>query len=408
VVKGPSHAVIGANYGDEGKGLITDYLVRQARPDYVVRFNGGAQAGHTVVTELDNQRHVFKYIGCVSFVGVPTILSEHFIVNPILFNYELASLDGRVNVRVMVDERALVTTPFDMLINQTIERARGGAKHGSCGVGINETVTRSEREGFALRVQDLTDTNRLRQKLETIRESHVPQRIMTFGFTREEAEDLMTELRTAVYVDAFIAECVEFLKEVQLIDWIGELRSNGSVVFEGAQGLALDEHAKDFPHVTRSRTGLTNVVRLSHQLGIKTLKPVYVTRAYLTRHGNGPLKNELLNGDYPRKPYRLINEKTNVDNEHQGRFRYAYLDIDALVERVKADVKWASMRELKLEPAIAVTCLDQVDEQVTIMHEEKFQQVWKQDLPFLLKRHLGFEWSLASEGPTADDVRRCE
>ncbi len=75
-------AVIGANFGDEGKGLITDYLA-QTGGDVVVRFNGGAQAGHTVVTP-EGRRHVFSHFGSGSFAELPTFFSQHTIVNPIL------------------------------------------------------------------------------------------------------------------------------------------------------------------------------------------------------------------------------------------------------------------------------------------------------------------------------------
>lgn len=415
MVRPPSYAVIGANYGDEGKGLITDFLAREFKPDYVIRFNGGAQAGHTVTT-ADGKRHVFKHVGAGSLAGIPTILSEHFISNPILLNTELAMLDGAVEANLLVDDRSLLTTPFDMLVNQTVERLRGGAKHGSCGVGINETVTRSEKSTFCLRVHDLLDMDTLRQKLELIREMYIPYRIKSFGFNDDEISGLMTDLRNPVFVDGFITECERFLQNVQLLDGIGKLRKLGCVVFEGAQGLALDEHSKDFPHVTRSRTGMANVASLARQLGIEDIRPIYVTRAYMTRHGAGPLKNELhwekgTPHQRPKKPYRLIDDQTNIDNEHQGSLRFAYLDIDAVIERVHDDVMQAKQllggtlgRDMK--PGIAVTCLDQVEGAACIYHEGQAKTVWKQDLPFLLKHNLGFEWSLASDGPSADDVRR--
>ena len=83
--------VIGANYGDEGKGLMTDFLCRQHSADLVVRFNGGAQAGHTVVTP-EGERHVFHHIGSGYFAGVPTYLSKFFVSNPVLFKQEYQEL----------------------------------------------------------------------------------------------------------------------------------------------------------------------------------------------------------------------------------------------------------------------------------------------------------------------------
>ena len=82
--------VIGANFGDEGKGLVTDYLCSQGA-GVVVRFNGGAQAGHTVVTP-EGERHVFRHFGSGTFLGVPTFLSQFFVCNPILFFEERKQL----------------------------------------------------------------------------------------------------------------------------------------------------------------------------------------------------------------------------------------------------------------------------------------------------------------------------
>jgi adenylosuccinate synthase len=85
-----ARVVIGANFGDEGKGLLTDYLCAQGA-GMVVRFNGGANAGHTVVTP-DGKRHVFSHFGSGSFCDVPTFLSPYFVCNPVLFFHELETL----------------------------------------------------------------------------------------------------------------------------------------------------------------------------------------------------------------------------------------------------------------------------------------------------------------------------
>ena len=85
-----ARAVIGSNFGDEGKGLVVDYLCKTGG-EVVVRFNGGAQAGHTVVTP-EGLRHVFRHFGSGTLYGVPTFLSQFFIVNPIIFFHELQDL----------------------------------------------------------------------------------------------------------------------------------------------------------------------------------------------------------------------------------------------------------------------------------------------------------------------------
>src|SRR6185312_724333 len=118
-------AVIGANFGDEGKGLVTDFLCDRENATLVVRYNGGAQAGHTVVVP-DGRRHVFSHVGSGSFCDVPTHLSKFFLVNPVVFAREQIELD-QIGVRptVYVDRDARVTTVVDMLINQALEDKRG-------------------------------------------------------------------------------------------------------------------------------------------------------------------------------------------------------------------------------------------------------------------------------------------
>ena len=127
-------AVIGSGYGDEGKGLVTDSL--SASTTRVVRYNGGAQAGHTVC-KANGIRHVFHHVGAGTFSGATTHLSKFFVVNPILANQELAELAQLgYNPVITVDLYAPVTTPIDMMINQAVEQQRGNNRHGSCGIGF--------------------------------------------------------------------------------------------------------------------------------------------------------------------------------------------------------------------------------------------------------------------------------
>ncbi len=159
--------VIGANFGDEGKGLMTDYYAAKA-DSIVVRFNGGAQAGHTVVTP-DNKRHVFSHIGSGSFAGAETFLSRYFVCNPLLFRKEWDVLSPKCAIpQIHVDAAAIVTTPYDMMINQIAEDLRGSGRHGSCGMGFGETIERCTHAPLALAYADLADTAGLRMKLAKI------------------------------------------------------------------------------------------------------------------------------------------------------------------------------------------------------------------------------------------------
>ena len=152
--------VIGANFGDEGKGLMTDFFAREYMNKYgkclVSCTNGGSQKGHTVISE-DGDRHVFHHFGSGNFVGADTYLTRFFIVNPIIFNREYDELlEKKALTKTYVDKRCRVTLPTDMMLNQLVEERRGNGKHGSCGFGIFETICRSRE--LAITVEDLLYT----------------------------------------------------------------------------------------------------------------------------------------------------------------------------------------------------------------------------------------------------------
>src|SRR5215467_6229237 len=169
-------AVIGANFGDEGKGLAVHTVVARDLDAAVIRFNGGAQAGHTVIAE-HGRRHVFSHFGAGTLRGAATFLSRFFVVQPSIFARETAELAGiGVKPVVFVDPDAQVTTPFDVFINHWAEETRGGTRHGSVGVGFGETIERFER-GYPLAVRDLGDDKHLMEILTRIREVWLPIRL---------------------------------------------------------------------------------------------------------------------------------------------------------------------------------------------------------------------------------------
>ncbi len=306
--------VIGANFGDEGKGLLTDYLCAQGA-GVVVRFNGGAQAGHTVVTP-DNERHVFHHFGSGSLLGVPTFLSQFFVCNPILFFKEydqLVALGYHPDVYAHPD--CLVTTLWDMLINQVREEERGNKRHGSCGVGFHETITRSTVPELKITLGDIWNGgHRLAKQLDEIAGKFFTYRTRAVFANPEEA------------IEKFIECCNRFAEYVNPLG-IGQCKDP---VFEGAQGLLLDQDNKEyFPHVTHSKTGMANVETLCAQAGITDKDIYYVSRTYLTRHGAGRL---------PKEDAELVYEDdTNAPNQFQGSLRFAQLDTSMLRDRCKKD-----------------------------------------------------------------------
>lgn len=310
-----ARVVIGANFGDEGKGLVTDYLCHTQGAGIVVRFNGGAQAGHTVVRP-DGKRHVFHHFGSGSFEGVPTYLSQFFVVNPIAFYRELADLHA-LGLRPVVyaHPECLVTTFADMMINQFLEDKRGDQRHGSVGMGVNETIERSGIPELKITMADLWNgAKSLEQKLVEICGRYAEFRT---GRCLDKPQDMIA---------AFLKACAALADDVHPLG----IAQCEEPVFEGAQGLLLDQNNKEFfPHLTRSNTGMQNVRALCAQAGIGDIDAYYVSRTYLTKHGAGKLPGEDAAMSYP--------DDTNVEHPYQGRLRFAPLDIASLRNRCASD-----------------------------------------------------------------------
>lgn len=309
-----ARVVIGANFGDEGKGLVTDHLCASEGAGIVVRYNGGAQAGHTVVTP-DGLRHVFHHFGSGTFCNIPTFLSQFFILNPIVCMVEAGDLSKiGFNPVLYAHPNCLVTTFADMMINQRIENARGSKRHGSVGVGINETITRSKVNELKITMSDLWNRVPLESRLKEICSRYAEYR------SGEKIAD------PDAMIENFIDCCERFANNVHPLG----IAQCEDPVFEGAQGLLLSQDNRAyFPHLTRSHTGMHNVNILCEQARIKGIDIYYVSRSYLTRHGAGPLPNEDARMRY--------SDYTNMDHRYQGRLRFAPLDVASLMQRCRAD-----------------------------------------------------------------------
>lgn len=346
-------AVIGANYGDEGKGRTVDWLAAPLPgapgPDaVVVRSNGGAQAGHTVV--IGGRRHVFHHFGSGTLRGARTHLSRFMVSHPILFADERAALaELGAAPQVTADPRGWVTTPWDMMVNQAVEQARGGGRHGSCGLGFGETVGRCEETPFRLAVGDLGGDS-LAAKLQAVRDDWVPQRCAALGL--DPGAGPLAQARAETVFARFVEECRAFAAAVMPCTDAG-VAALGALIFEAAQGLLLDQKAPGFPHVTRANTGLANMVAIAEDAGIERLDPLYVSRCYLTRHGRGPMEDERA-----IEAFYGVDDPTNRPNAWQETLRFGLLSPDRLGARIAADVAAAAGR-LAVRPSIALTCLDQ-------------------------------------------------
>lgn len=392
--------VVGANYGDEGKGLITDYLTHRLEARYVARFNGGAQAGHTV--HRSGKRHVFSTYGAGTFEGAQTILTSDFIINPFaaLKEYELLRWLGEEPQRLIVSRNSPVTTQFELLINQMAERFRFGERHGSCGLGINETITRHlalQKDSIAGSLFDCDD-----KLLRHIAYNHFPLRLVEHGIGSKLPDKEWNELLDG-------DDRIQAFKLVmeQAKDELFTFRQpkSESTVYEGAQGLALDEFMGDFPHVTRSNTGIANALDHINSQGGNDVVAVYVTRTFLTRHGAGTLKHEMAASDVLGKEYV---DETNKTNEWQQSFRYAPLNIPETAARIKADIARNKSRikdyGLRFVPTIAVTFMDQ--QQVLAIRDEAVgpERMTVQDVVQSLQEQAGCIAGLQAWGRTGADV----
>ena len=393
--------IIGAGFGDEGKGLLTDFhAARYGKDCIVARFNGGAQAGHTVVLP-DGRRHVHSHFGSGTLTGAATFLSRHFVNSPLLFRRETIELEKLdiTSPPVFADERGLVSTPYDMLINQWVEAARGSNKHGSCGVGFGETVERCLNERFAIRVSDLADVGRLQTTLDDIRRNWIPARLDKLNVLKlsQEQKDLLTADKLR---DDFIAAADEFCNRVRLAR-PDVLTTATKIIFEGAQGLLLDEDYGWFPNVTRSHTGLKNAVELAVEAGIDRLDCVYATRAYATRHGAGHLPHELA-----AKPYAKIKDMTNLPNLLQDGLRFGWLDLDLLGSTIAADFeRFASpASDIKITRRLAVTCLDQLDTRVSFVSGGVLNEAGVDEFVRFAAQAASVSRVYVSHGPTRETI----
>ncbi len=378
-----AYAVIGSAWGDEGKGNVTDILCsRNPAKTINVRINGGSQASHTVVTP-SGKRHAFRHFGAGTFTGVPTYLSKEFMVNVFTYDMERCDIEENLGItpKVYVNPDARVTTLWDMNINQMIERMRGENRHGSCGMGINETVHRSKCDKYRITVMDLFSEAKLYRKLEQIQYEYVPQRLknkynLELDKLPTEYADLFTSKKT---IDMTMCMAKRFTEGIVVRD-DGILSRFDTAVFEGAQGLLLDQGAERFwPNVTTSNTGIKNMIEILNTIRYDgDLDIFYISRCYATRHGRGLFPTETSG-----KLYEKIVDLTNMPNEFQEAMRFGILDADLLIEAICKD-----LRNLNMNATVnmVLTCFDQVDDEVRYRFQGNDENVSKQQFLENMKR----------------------
>jgi adenylosuccinate synthase len=335
-------AVIGAGFGDEGKGQMVDYIASRGDHDIVVRYNGGSQCGHTVVTP-DGKRHIFSQIGSGAIHNMPTHLSRFVYVNPVYLLRELIVFEKTFGFipKISMSPRTNFVLPWDIHYNQKNEQERGNNRHGSTGHGIFNAVKRSIWPDFRLTAEIAFEESKenLYLRLNLFNEPFEPQDLGSYG------------------------EAIHSLRKIGV-----ELKNDRDIIrdhlciFEGGQGLLLDQNSGFFPHVTPSNTGLTNIISLlsnSIDRGIERVKPIYVTRSFLTRHGNGPMYYPQYEhpNNYTGLERSNLTDDTNVHNAWQGNMRYGKLNLTQLHAAIQNDYFQAHLinDEMILSPKLAIT-----------------------------------------------------
>lgn len=342
-------AIIGCNYGDEGKGRMTDYFAYMAaKPCIVVCTNGGAQRGHTVITD-EGFQHIFHHFGSGTLAGADTYLPKEYIVNPMIFMQEYRELRN-YNFQVYMNWDCLCSTPYDMMINQIIEEARGIHKHGSCGVGIWETILRN---GAAVGDMIRMSHDEMYNYLKGVRDSYFANRI------KNKKIEISNAWRSIYFSEQLIENYIrDFNAMVRKVKFNTDivLKKYKTVLFENGQGLLLDQNVEDSEHSTPSNTTSYNIKRIIDDVFDDVdydFEVCYVTRSYLTRHGNGELLSQI---DLPEWIHSEV--ETNMWNKNQGEFRYGKIDINETVARAQKDFLqyWGCD---KTYMSIAVTHIDE-------------------------------------------------
>lgn len=302
--------VIDLGYGDSGKGTTVDYLCWKYGIKQVVRFNGGPQAAHNVVTP-GGRHHTCSTWGSGTLSGARTHLGEHVLFNP--FNaYNEAQHLQELGVKqpyelLTVDARCPVITPWHISRNQILETERGDNRHGSCGQGIGVTMEDVTSDFPHLTAGELR-TNGLAKRLCEIADHQADAIVDQLGSGAIRSFPLLGSQGLAYSMER---ACAGLQVVPKFLD-----RPPYDVVYEGAQGALIDETHGVAPYHTWSNCTFDNAMGMLR--GDEEVIRLGVIRTYLTRHGAGPFATE-----WPSFRYH---EPHNGTNEWQGPFRQGHMD----------------------------------------------------------------------------------
>ena len=348
-------AVIGKNFWDEGKGFTCSRLASSLKNALIIKHNGGGQAGHTVEDPKGKWRFIHHQIGAGAEYHVPTLFTDSFMPDLFQLGKEVKDFTELFGFQPILysEKNARITTIDDVLLNMGVEFARGKNRHGSCGMGIEECVQRNAA-GYGITVEELATWSKqeLLDRLKHIRKEYTERRAEILGIQapaslKAKKQSNLMNLSTAsnpsnpsnsttfsnfsnpyyemlnneTVLENFVEEVKENVKLLSLVGadrkWLEEFQH---LIFETGQGLLLDQDYESYaPHLTSSKTGIHNPAIFLEKRGLFLDEAIYVTRPYVTRHGNGPLPCEVNRSELPG----VGEDLTNQPNEWQGTLRYA-------------------------------------------------------------------------------------
>lgn len=361
--------VVGAQWGDEGKGKITDMLAKTA--DLVVRYGGGNNAGHTVIVG-DKKFELHLIPSGILYEDKKSVLGGGVVIDPEAMVEEMEGLEKR-NIslaNLYISETAHVIMPYHKKLDALEEKRKGDDKIGTTGKGIGPCYTdKTARRG--IRIADLLEEGRLRAKLEKALDYHNVILKNVYNAQELKAEEIIKSLKP------YIEKLRPYITNTSLL-LNQAYQANKKIFFEGAQGTLLDIDYGTYPFVTSSNPTAGGVCT-GTGMGPTTIDDVIgVTKAYLTRVGAGPFPTELKD-----KWGEFLRDKGHEYGVTTGRpRRCGWLDIPILKHAVrvnglteialtKIDVL-SGLKEIKL-----CTAYQHGDEQV-----EEFPPYLESELPY--------------------------
>ncbi|HAF98146.1 MULTISPECIES: adenylosuccinate synthase [Paenibacillus] len=286
--------VVGTQWGDEGKGKITDYLAESA--DVVARYQGGNNAGHTIL--IDGKKFKLSLIPSGVFYKDKTcVIGNGMVVNPAALIEEINYIhdNGFSTDNLVISDRAHVIMPYHMVLDALEEDRKGPNKIGTTRKGIGPCyMDKAARNG--IRISDLMDPEEFELKLRHMVKEKNQVITQVYGGEELDVEEILTKyLEYAEFIRPYVRDT-----SVVLNDAIDE---NKKVLFEGAQGVMLDIDQGTYPFVTSSNPSAGGVCIGSGVGPSKIQQVIGVAKSYTTRVGDGPFPTELNNeiGDYIRE-----------------------------------------------------------------------------------------------------------